>query len=101
MKRLTTAIATIFGAVLVMLFFTTEAEALDIDLEPIEISIIEKIGKIFSPDDLEKIPIFIESIEDGNSVTSNEIEKICLETVYNIGQSAKIGAAYIKELNNK
>ena len=73
----------------------------DIDLEPIEISIREKIGKIFSPDDLEKIPIFIESIEDGNSVASNEIEKICLETVYNIGQSAKIGAAYIKELNNK
>jgi len=73
----------------------------DIDLEPIEISIREKIGKIFSPDDLEKIPIFIESIEDENSMASNEIEKICLETVYNIGQSAKIGAAYIKELNNK
>ena len=73
----------------------------DIDLEPIEISIRKKIGKIFSPNNLEEIPIFIENIEDENSVSSKEIEKICLETVYNIGESAKIGAEYIKELNNK
>ena len=73
----------------------------DIDLEPIEISIRKKIGKIFSPNDLEEIPIFIENIEDVNSVSSKEIKKICLKTVYNIGQSAKIGAEYIKELNNK
>ena len=35
MKKLTTGIVTVFGAILLMLFFTTEAEALDIDLEPI------------------------------------------------------------------
>ena len=33
-------------------------------------------------------------------MSSNEIKKICNETIYNIGKSAKIGSEYIKELNN-
>ena len=42
MERLTNAIMAIFGAVLVLLLLTGEAEALDIDLEPVNFT--------FSPD---------------------------------------------------
>ena len=70
----------------------------DISFEPIEFSIRSKIGKIFSPNDLEEIPIFL---KNNSYMSSDEIEKICNETIYNIGKSAKIGAEYIKELNNQ
>ena len=42
MRPLKTTIAAIFGSILVMLLFTNEAEALDIDLEPVNFT--------FSPD---------------------------------------------------
>ena len=61
MKRLTTAIFTVFGVIMVMLFFTSEAEALDIDLEPINFT--------FAPDypvNGENLEIYFEVINHGS-----------------------------------
>tara|TARA_Y100000310_G_scaffold336589_1_gene421556 strand:+ start:2604 stop:3749 length:1146 start_codon:yes stop_codon:yes gene_type:complete len=69
----------------------------DISLKPIEISIRDKIGHVVSPRNLEKIPGIIRKI-DGNSSVNEQIRKIRLKTVYNIGNSAQIGAKYIQDL---
>ena len=73
----------------------------DIELEPIEISIRDKVGKVFSTDDLENIPEFIQNLGQNRELTAEKIKKIRSETVYNIGESTKIGVEYIKQLNNK
>jgi YidC/Oxa1 family membrane protein insertase len=69
----------------------------DISLEPIEISIRDKIGYVVSPKNLEKIPEVIENI-DGDSSTNERIIKIRSETIYNLGKSAKIGAEAIEKI---
>jgi len=69
----------------------------DISLEPIEISIREKIGYVISPANLVKIPNVIKKINENKSL-NNQIEKIRSETVYHIGNSAEIGSKYIQEL---
>ena len=69
----------------------------DISMEPIEISIREKIGSVISPNNLEKIPEIIKNLDNDNS-TSKQIRKIRSETVYNIGKSAKIGAEIIEKI---
>ena len=66
-------------------------------MEPIEISIREKIGHVVSPNNLEKIPEIIKNIKNDNSM-SEQIRKIRSETVYNIGNSAKIGAGIIEKI---
>ena len=69
----------------------------DISIEPIEISIRDKIGHVISPNNLEKIPEIIKNL-DGDNSSSEQIRKICSETVYNIGKSAKIGAEVIEKI---
>ena len=69
----------------------------DIAIEPIEISIREKIGHVVSPNNLEKIPEIIRNLDNDNSM-SKQIRKICSETVYNIDNSAKIGAEIIEKI---
>ena len=69
----------------------------DISLEPIEISIREKIGYVISPTNLVKIPNIIKKINEDKSL-NNQIKKIRSETVYHIGNSAEIGSKYIQEL---
>ncbi|MDG1543348.1 MAG: CARDB domain-containing protein, partial [archaeon] len=66
MKSLTTGIATILGAVLVMLLFTSEAEAIDADLVPVNFT--------FSPEYPvrgEAIDIYFEVINTGIEPASN------------------------------
>jgi len=70
----------------------------DISLEPIEISIRDKIGYVVSPKNLEKIPEVIENT-DSDSSTNERIIKIRSETVYNLGKSAKIGAEAIEKIH--
>ena len=72
----------------------------DISLEPIEISIRNKIGHVVSPKDLEKIPSLISSIYDDDK-NKEDIIKIRTDTVYNIGNSSAIGAEYIQKLKEK
>jgi len=66
MKRLTTGIAAFFGVVLVLFLFTTEAEAIDADLVPVNFT--------FSPDypvQGEAIDIYFEVINTGIEPASN------------------------------
>ena len=66
MKSLTTAVATFFGVFLVFLLFTSEAEAIDADLVPINFT--------FSPDypvQGEAIDIYFEVINTGIEPASN------------------------------
>ena len=67
----------------------------NIPMEPIEISIREKIGHVVSPNNLEKIPEIIKNLDNDNF--SEQIRKIRSELVYNIGKSAKIGAEIIEK----
>jgi YidC/Oxa1 family membrane protein insertase len=72
-------------------------EAKKISLEPIEISIREKIGYVIDPNNLEKISDIIKKVDDDNFI-SKQIKKIRSESVYNLGNSAQIGANYIEKL---
>ena len=67
----------------------------DIPMEPIEISIREKIGHVVSPYNLEKIPEIIKNLDNDNF--SEQIRKIRSELVYNICKSAKSGAEIIEK----
>jgi len=69
----------------------------DLTMEPIEISIREKIGHVISTINLEKIPEIIKNLENEN-LMSEQIRKIRSDTVYNIGNSAKIGAEIIEKI---
>ena len=71
--------------------------AADILLEPIEISIRNKIGNVVSPDKLEEIPEIIKKSNQDDE-RKEQIKKIRSDTVYNIGKSAKIGADIIEKL---
>jgi len=73
----------------------------DISLEPIEISIRNKIGHIVSPKNLEKIPKLITSSYENDKNISEQIKSIRSKTVFNICNSAKIGANYIQKLNDE
>ena len=68
----------------------------DISLKPIEISIREKIGHIIKPNNLKDI---LEKIDDQSK--SKDIKQIRFDTVYNIQNSAKIGADTIEEILNE
>ena len=69
----------------------------NISMEPIEISIREKIGHVVSTNNLEKIPEIIKNL-DNDSLMSEQIRKIRSEIVYNIGNSAKLGAEIIEKI---
>ena len=72
----------------------------DISLEPIEISDRKKIGHVVSVNNLEEIPSIIKDLGKNNQTFYEQIKKIRSKIVYNIGESAKIGAQYIQQLNN-
>ena len=72
----------------------------DITMEPIEISIREKIGRVVSTNNLEKIPEIIKNLENEN-LLSEQIRKIRSETVYNLGNSVKIGSEIIEKMYNE
>ncbi len=69
----------------------------DILLEPIEISLRSKLGYIVTPNNLKIIPDLIKDTTKNNKF-SQQIQKIRSETVFNIGESAKIGADFIQQL---
>ena len=69
----------------------------DISLEPIEISLRSKLGYIVSPNNLKIIPDLVKDTNKNNKF-SQQIRKMRSETVFNIGESAKIGADFIQQL---
>ncbi len=54
-----------------------------------------------SPNDLEKIPSLITSSKKTSYEIHESIKEIRSKTVYNLGQSAVIGAQYIQKLNEE
>jgi len=79
---------------------TLNPDSGDITMDPIEISIREKIGHVVPTNSLEKIPEIIKNLENEN-LMSKQIRKIRSETVYNIGNSAKIGSDVIEQIYNE
>jgi len=73
----------------------------EISLEPIEISIRNKIGHVISPNNLENIPALIKDLDKNDQKIKEQIIEIRSKTVYNIGESAKVGAKYIQQLNEE
>ena len=73
----------------------------DIELEPIETSIRDKIGHIVSPNSLEEVLDLIRILDKNTQNISELIKGIRQKIVYNIGESAKIGAEYIRQLHNE
>ena len=73
----------------------------DIELEPIETSIRDKIGHIVSPNNLEEVLALIRILDKNTQNISELIKDIRQKIVYNIGGSAKIGAEYIRQLHNE
>ena len=70
----------------------------DIPQIPIEESIRDKIGLIILPSEIKSIPKKIEELEKKGEKLSEEIRKVRDKTIFNIGTSTRVGAAYIIEL---
>ena len=66
-----------------------------IDIEPINIWIREKIGKLISLKNIKDIDKEIDEILKNYKKYQKNIEKITNEHVYNIGKSGEVGAEYI------
>ena len=73
-------------------------DANDLSLEPIEISLRNKIGHIVSPENIENIPTIIKNFENDVPNFSQQIKEIRANIVFNIGNSAPVGAKYIQNL---
>jgi len=73
----------------------------DISLEPIEISYRDKIGFVVFPHELKTIPDLIYKSKNNNLSIIESIKKIRSRTIYNLGESAIIGAQYIQKLTTE
>ena len=73
-------------------------DANDLSLEPIEISLRNKIGHIVSPENIENIPTIIKNFENDIPNFSQQIKEIRANIVFNVGNSAPVGAKYIQNL---
>ena len=73
----------------------------DIPHIPIEVSIRDKIGVVIPIANIGSIPEKIEELRTNSEVIQKEIKKIREDTVFNIGESSKIGANNIIKLLNE
>ena len=73
-------------------------DANDLSLEPIEISLRNKIGHIVSPENIENIPTIIKNFENDIPNFGQRIKEIRANIVFNVGNSAPVGAKYIQNL---
>jgi len=73
-------------------------DANDLSLEPIEISLRNKIGHVVSPENIENIPTIIKNFESDVPNFSQQIKEIRTNIVFNVGNSAPVGAKYIQNL---
>ena len=72
----------------------------DIKLEPIEISIRNKVGYVVLPTQLEEITRILNNLEKDSKKFQKQIKELRSKTVFNISNSAEIGAKYIQDLND-
>ena len=61
-------------------------------------SIREKIGRVVPPQDLDGLPAAIEEIYADMGSFIDQIRAVREQTVFNLGSSGQVGAAYIAEL---
>ena len=73
-------------------------DADDLPLEPIEISIRKKIGRIVSTNNIREIPNIINNLNNNTEDFKEQLKLIRQNTVFNISTSSKIGANYIEKL---
>lgn len=74
----------------------------NINVEPFNIWIREKIGKVVQIKEIKKLNSIIENILKNYTEYESSITKLTKESVYNIKQSAEVGATYIIEtIQNK
>jgi len=65
---------------------------------PVEVSIRQRVGRVVSPDRLQEVPEAINRIVADQASFLGEIKAARDECVFNLDQSATVGARYIKEL---
>ena len=70
----------------------------NLSLEPIEISLRNKIGHVVSTENIENIPAIIKNFEGDIPNFSQYIKEIRTNIVFNVGNSAQVGAKYIQNL---
>ena len=70
----------------------------EIQSEPLEMSIREKVGSIISPSKLEDLPMTIAQLLNDNQTFSDQIKSLREEFVYNLGDSETVGPEEIKKL---
>ena len=75
-------------------------DADELSIEPLEISIREKIGNVVSLDDIDKIPKILNDLNKNSEFFKNELDLIKKNTVFNISNSSVIGAKYIQKIIN-
>lgn len=71
----------------------------EMGIEPLELALRHKIGRVVSLKDLESLPIIIESLTENAKQFKEEMSKLREENVFNLGNSSKIGAEYILSLS--
>jgi YidC/Oxa1 family membrane protein insertase len=69
-----------------------------IGIEPLEVSIREKIGRVIDPDRLADLPRQIRELAQGGDELRERIRKLRNETVYKVGESGRAGALAIARL---
>ena len=73
----------------------------EIQSEPLEMSIREKVGSIISPSKLEELPMTIVQLLNNDQTFSDQIKSLREEFVYNLGDSESIGPEEVKKLLKK
>jgi YidC/Oxa1 family membrane protein insertase len=69
-----------------------------IGVEPLEVTIREKIGRVVAPDRLSDLPGTIRELAGGGEETRKRIASSRNETVFNVGESGRVGAQAIATL---
>ncbi len=70
----------------------------ELGIEPLEVALRSKIGKIVSPHNLESLPKVVRELIDSTEAYGGSIRQLRNEWVFHIGNSSKIGANYISKL---
>lgn len=73
---------------------------LDLGIEPLELSLRNKIGLTVPLEEIERIPTVIQGLLEEQTNWKAPLARLREEYVFNFGESSEIGANYIRELVN-
>ena len=73
-------------------------DADELSIEPIEISIRDKIGSVISIDNIDEIPKILNNLNNNSKDFKKQLQTIRQKTVFNISNSSKIGGKYIEKI---